>query len=110
MLDVVTLLRLNQSTFINLLKPKNDMITLQINRGTLKYGMCDIEKMIAEALRKDLGAKKADVTCLTRKWEGHICPEFRAKIDGVNFRVVGSIDPYAMAADPWDYEMTISIR
>jgi len=84
------------------------MIALQIDRNNLVNGMCDIEIMIAHALKKDLGAKKADVTCLTRNWQGHICPEFRAKVDGVKFHVYGDINPYDMENDPWNYEMVIT--
>lgn len=83
------------------------MKNLQINRNELKNGMCDIEDMIEDLIKADLGVKKVSVTCLTRYWEGHTCPEFKAIADGVELLVFGDINHYDLDVDPWNYEMHI---
>jgi len=83
------------------------MKTIQINRNELQNGMCDIEKMIADVIKDDLGAKKVSVDCKTRNWQGHTCPNFSAVADGVKLWVSGSVDAYDLEIDPWNYEMVI---
>jgi|WetSurSiteA1Bulk_404760.scaffolds.fasta_scaffold275941_1 hypothetical protein len=83
------------------------MKAIQINRLELKNGMCDIENMIAEVIKADLGAKKVTVTCLTKNWQGHTCPEFTAKVDGLKLRVFGDVSQHELEVDPWNYEMVI---
>lgn len=83
------------------------MKTIHINRNELQNGMCDIEKIIAQIIKEDLGVKKVSVTCLNRHWQGHICPSFDATADGVALKVFGEINPYDLEANPWEYDMTI---
>lgn len=82
------------------------METIQINRNI--HSMPEIEKMIRDLIAKDLGAKKVSVQCVTRNWQGHRCPEFKAKADGVKLLVFGDVDIYEMECiDPWQYSMRI---
>ena len=83
------------------------MTTLQINRNELQNGMCDIENMIAQAIKTDLGAKRVTVDCKTRYWQGHTCPYFTAKADGLKLRVHGEVDSYRLEVDPWNYPMEV---
>jgi len=56
-----------------------------VNRA--KMAMPEIEKSIADLIKKDLGAKKVSVLCKIRHWEGHTCPEFSAVADGVKIKI-----------------------
>lgn len=83
-------------------------MTIQVNRNELKNGMCDIENMICTAIRNELGAKKGSVTCTTKHWQGHTCPEFRGIFDGVKVAIYGDISEYDLESDPMNYEMNIT--
>lgn len=83
------------------------MITIHINRHELANGLCDIERMVANAIKQDLKVKKVTADCITNKWQGHTCPEFKIKADGVKMVAYGDIDPIDLELDPWKYDMTI---
>lgn len=84
------------------------MLTIHINRHELANGVHDIEDMVANAIKADLGAKKVTAYCQSRHWQGCICPEFRIKADGVKMLACCSIDPYDLHVDPWEYDMDIT--
>ena len=65
----------------------------------------DIEDMVCAAIKTDLGAKKGSVTCTTRHWQGHTCPEFKGIFDGVKIAIYGDISEFDLEVDPMNYEM-----
>ena len=81
------------------------MTYLNIDRNSM--AMPEIENAIADLIKKDLGAKKVEVVCKTRNWQGHTCPEFTAKADGLKILVFGEVNSYDLEVDPWNYDMQI---
>ena len=88
-----------------LITTKLAKMKIQVNRNELQNDMCDIEDMVCAAIKTDLGAKKGSVTCTTRHWQGHTCPEFKGIFDGVKIAIYGDISEFDLEVDPMNYEM-----
>ena len=78
---------------------------IQVNRD--EHTLWDIEKMIEDLIKVDLGAKRVNVRCITKNWQGHTCPGFKGNADGLKLEIQGEVDPYFLEINPWNYEMYI---
>lgn len=80
---------------------------MKITVNRREMSMPEIEEAIEKALIQELGAKKATVTCKTKNWQGHHCPEFVAVVDNVKFLLFGDVDEFDLEVNPWEYDMEI---